>query len=97
MSDERAVIVTDCHRTVWFGYTTEDGRDDTVELVRGRHVYYFEASKGIGQLAESGPGEQSKIGAEIPRMIVHDVATVMDVSSEAEARFAAQGWGGARE
>lgn len=97
--NDRFVLVTDQHRTVWCGYTDQDGPtpEDTITLREMRHVYYFDTSEGIGELAQSGPGRTAKIGDVIPEAVVNEVSVVMETTNDAEERFASQGWGKRRE
>jgi len=63
MSDtERAVIVCTSHRGVFFGYAA-DTSGDSIHLKRARMAIQFGTTKGVLELAETGPTTRSKISA----------------------------------
>ena len=78
---ERAVIVTTKHRGVFFGYT-KDGSGELVQLSRARMAIYWGTTKGVMQLAETGPTDSSKISARAD-VLLHDVTAVFEVASSA--------------
>lgn len=78
---ERPVIVTTEHRGVFFGYAT-DTTGDRFALKRARMAIYWGTTKGLMQLAETGPTKTSKIGARAD-LDVRKVTAVFEVTSEA--------------
>ena len=82
---ERPVIVTTEHRGVFFGYAT-DTSGDRFQLKRARMAIYWGTTRGVMQLAESGPTYKSKISAKAD-IEVRGVTTVFDVSPDAEAKW----------
>jgi hypothetical protein len=95
-SKKRAVLVTDSHRGIYFGYlvrTLEGG--NAVRLERARHCYYYALNsehRGTFGLASGGPGDGSKVGPRVT-MLVRDVVTVADCEPAAVKRWEAATWG----
>ena len=56
------VIVCTEHRGVFFGYAT-DTKGTEIELKRARMAISFGTTKGVMELAETGPTSRSKISA----------------------------------
>jgi len=82
---ERPVIVCTKHRGVFFGYATEtDG--ERIKLVRARMAIKFGTTRGVMQLAETGPTAKSNISARADLDVI-DVTLVMEVSA-----LAADAW-----
>ena len=80
-SSERPVIVCTEHRGVFFGYAT-DTSGDVVHLRSARMAIYFGTSKGVMQLAETGPTDSSKISARAD-IEVRRVTAVLEVTEPA--------------
>lgn len=59
---ERPVIICTTHRGVFFGYATHTG-GDVITLKRARMAIYWGTTRGVMQLAETGPTSSSKISA----------------------------------
>lgn len=81
----RPVIVCTSHRGVFYGYTS-DTSGDTIYLKDARMAIYWGTTRGVMQLAESGPTYKSKISAKAD-IEVRGVTTVFDVSPDAEAKW----------
>ena len=95
-NEKRAVLVTDIHRGVYFGYLVEELEGGkAVVLENARHAWYWrvDASNhpGIYGLTSGGPAKGSKIGARFNGKI-RDVSKIIDVKPEAVARWESQGW-----
>ncbi len=78
----KAVLVTTVHRGVFFG-ELEDGQDEnakTLVLINCRNAIYWSGKKGFLGLAADGPEKNSRIGSEAPRVLLHDVTSVSDVT-----------------
>jgi hypothetical protein len=88
-SKERPVIVTTEHRGVFFGYTDAKPGDQVVVLKRSRMAIYFGTTKGVLQLADTGPTEKSRISARAPEIELRKVTAIMGVSPEATAKWEA--------
>lgn len=78
---ERPVIVTTSHRGVFFGYAT-DTKGDVIHLKRARMAIYFGTTRGVMQLAESGPTGTSKISARAD-LELRSITAVMEVTEAA--------------
>lgn len=59
---ERPVIVTNEYRGVFFGYAT-DTSGDKINLRGARMAIHWGTTKGVMQLAETGPTSSSNISA----------------------------------
>ena len=81
----RPVIICTEHRGVFFGYA-EDTSGDTVNLKGARMAIAFGTTKGVMQLAETGPTERSKISAKAD-IEVRKVTAVFEVSAKAQAQW----------
>jgi hypothetical protein len=82
---ERPVIVCTEYRGVFFGYAG-DTSGDTIHLRRARMAIYFGTTKGVMQLADTGPTPDSKISARAD-IDVRKVTAVFDVTPEAVAAW----------
>jgi len=78
---ERPVIVTTEFRGVFFGYA-EDTSGDKFHLRGARMAIYWGTTRGLMQLAETGPTKTSKISARAD-MEVRKVTAVFEVTPEA--------------
>ncbi|MGE4190719.1 MAG: hypothetical protein AB7G12_12585 [Thermoanaerobaculia bacterium] len=78
---ERPVIVTTEYKGVFFGYA-EDTSGDVIHLKRARMAIYWGTSKGVVQLAETGPTASSRIGARCD-MQLRKVTAVFEVTPDA--------------
>lgn len=86
MSEARPVIVTTEHRGVFFGYA-EDTSGTEIKLKRARMAISFGTTRGILELAETGPTDRSKISARAPEIDVRKVTAVIEVSPEAAEKW----------
>lgn len=82
---KRPVIICTEHRGVFFGYATETS-GDTINLTDARMPIAFGTTKGVMQLAETGPTERSKISAKAD-IEVRKVTAVFEVSPEAKVKW----------
>jgi hypothetical protein len=62
MSTKRPVIVCTEHRGVFFGYA-EDTDGNAIKLEKARMAIAFGTTRGVMELAETGPTSLSKISA----------------------------------
>ena len=82
---KRPVIICTEYRGVFFGYTDNtDG--DAVHLSRARMAIYWGTTRGVMELAETGPNEKSKISARAD-ITLRKVTAVFEVTEEAVARW----------
>ena len=77
----RPVIVCTEHRGVFFGYT-DDTFGDIIKLKSARMAIYFGTTRGVMELAETGPTPKSKISARAD-IEVRKVTAVFDVTANA--------------
>ena len=78
---ERPVIVCTEHRGVFFGYATKTS-GDTIKLRAARMAIRFGTTRGVMQLAETGPTNSSKISARAD-IEVRKVSAVFEVTAAA--------------
>lgn len=83
----RPVIVCTEHRGVFFGYATETKGND-IELTRARMAITFGTTRGVMQLAETGPTEKSLISARAD-IDIRKVSAVFEVTNEAAEKWEA--------
>lgn len=84
-SIERAVIVCTEHRGVFFGYA-EDTSQSSVNLRSARMAIAFGTTKGVLELAETGPTSRSKISARAD-IEVRKVTAVFEVTPAAVLKW----------
>lgn len=83
----RPVIVCTSHHGVFFGYAAGETTGAQIVLERARCAIYFGTSRGIFELADTGPTSKSKIGAVAPRIELRDITAVLDVTPIAEKKW----------
>lgn len=86
-----AVIVTTEHRGVFYGYVRahEDLSARTLSLRQARMAIRWGTTKGIGELARSGPTSESLIGDAADMPAIHDVTAVFMVTAAARSAWEA--------
>lgn len=84
----RPVIVCTSHRGVFFGYSSCKSGDEIVHLKRARMAIYFGTTKGVMQLAETGPTSSSKVSARAD-LELRSVTAVMEVTPAAAEKWEA--------
>lgn len=83
MAKARPVIVTTEFRGVFFGYA-DDTSGDTIVLKNARNcIYWSQATGGFMGLASKGPGNGSRIGAQVDQIELRKVTSVVEVTPEA--------------
>ena len=75
----RPVVVTTAHRGVFFGYAT-DTTGDTIQLNDARMAICWGTTRGVMELAETGPNARSKVSARAD-IEVRKVTAVFEVSA----------------
>lgn len=83
----RPVSICTEHRGIFFGYA-EDTTGDTVNLKRARMAIYWGTTRGVMELAETGPTDKSKISARAD-IEVRKVSAVFEVTPAATAAWEA--------
>jgi hypothetical protein len=82
---ERPVIVCTVHKGVFFGYAS-DTRGNVIDLKRARMAIYWGTTKGVMQLAETGPTSSSKISARADIQL-RDITAVFEITPAAAAAW----------
>lgn len=77
----RPVIVCTTFKGVFFGYAT-DTSGDVIHLTNARMAIYWGTTRGVMQLAETGPTSSSKISARADLQL-RGITSVMEVRPEA--------------
>ena len=85
MSKERPVIVCTEHRGVFYGLASETS-GDTINLKGARMAIYFGTTRGVMELAETGPTSSSKISARAD-IEVRKVTAVLEVTESAAKKW----------
>ena len=80
-SANRPVIVCTEHRGVFFGYASETSGSE-IKLQRARMAISFGTTRGVMELAETGPTRNSKISARAD-IDVRKVTAVFEVTDAA--------------
>jgi hypothetical protein len=83
----RPVIICTIHRGVFFGYAS-DTSGETVHLKKSRMAIYWGTTRGVMELAESGPTSKSKISAKAD-VELRGVTAVFEVTPTATAAWEA--------
>lgn len=82
---ERPVIVCTEFRGVFFGYA-EDTSGDVIHLKRARMTVSFGTTRGVMELAETGPTTRSKISARAD-IEVRKVTSIFEVTQSAADKW----------
>jgi hypothetical protein len=92
-TEEQAVLVTTEFRGVFFGYMTNMPKDGSVTLKRAQNCVYWSADvKGFMGLASTGPTKSCKVGPAVPSITLSKVTAVVEVTEEAEKKWAERPW-----
>lgn len=81
----KPVLVTTAHRGVFAGLIDDDAdlTQTTLRLTQARMAIYWGTTKGVMELADTGPTASSKISAPADIPVLHDVTAVFLISDEA--------------
>jgi len=87
----KPVMVTTKHRGVFAGLVPEDAdlTVATLSLKKARMAIRFGTTKGVLQLAETGPTSTSKISAPADVPVLHDITAVFAVTPAAWEKWEA--------
>ena len=86
-SNERPVIICTEYRGVFFGYAT-DTTGDVIKLRKARMAIYWGTTRGVMELAETGPTPSSKISARAD-LEVRKITAVIEVTPAATEKWEA--------
>lgn len=82
---KRPVIACTEWRGVFFGYLdSQEDSSRTLRLADARMAIYWGTTRGVIELAETGPTKQSKISAKAD-ILLHNITALFEVSEVAEA------------
>lgn len=87
----KPVLVTTAHRGVFAGLITDD-QDLTAKampLQGARMAIYWGTTKGVMELAETGPTKSSKISAPADIPMLHDITAVFAITDAAWKKWEA--------
>lgn len=84
---KRPVIICTKHRGVFFGYA-DDTTGNDVKLQRARMAIRWGTTRGVMELAETGPTAQSRISARAD-VDLRDVTAVFEVAPAAVEKWEA--------
>jgi hypothetical protein len=82
----KPVIITTKHRGVWYAEVkseTDLTQRTLTNLKNCRMAIKWGTSQGLQQLADTGPTEESKIGAPSDIHVLHDVTAIFKVTPKA--------------
>lgn len=84
------VLVTTQHRGVFAGVIPDDAdlTARSMALSQARMAIYWGTTRGVMELAETGPTSKSRIGAVADIPMLHDITSIMKVTDEAAKRWA---------
>lgn len=86
--DQKMVVITTERRGVFVGkLSSYDEKSRVAELTDARMVIYWGTTRGLFELASTGPTSKSKISAPVQRIRLELCECVIDVSSDAEAAW----------
>jgi len=85
----KPVMVTTAHRGVFAGLVpdNQDMVARTVRLEDARMAIYWGTTRGVMELADTGPTEESRISAPATIEALHDVTAIFAVTDEAWAKW----------
>lgn len=88
----KPVLVTTEHRGVFGGLVpdTQDMNATTIALTEGRMAIRWGTSRGVLQLAATGPTGESRIGAPADIPAIHKITLIANITPEAWAKWQAE-------
>lgn len=83
------ILVTTKHRGVFYGQVPDDADlgASPLRLENARCAIRFGTTRGVAELADTGPTERSKIGAPATIEALHDVTAVWAVTDKAAEKW----------
>lgn len=89
----KSVLICTHHRGVFYGEVADDcdlTQRSITNIKNCRMAIYWGTTKGVMELAQSGPTSKSRIGAPADVEILHDVTSIFHVTEEAKAKWTSQ-------
>jgi hypothetical protein len=86
----KSIIITTEHRGVFYAEVDAD-KDLTqttlTDLKNCKMAIYWGTTKGVNQLAETGPTEKSRISAKADIPVLHKITAIFSVTDEAKEKW----------
>lgn len=81
----KPVLVTTQHRGVFAGLVPDDQdmTARTLALTGGKIAIYWGTTRGVMQLAETGPTSKSRISASADIPALHDITAIFSITDKA--------------
>jgi len=88
----KQVLVTTAHKGVFAGEipSTQDMTAKAMPLKNAKMAIYWGTTKGVMELAETGPTKKSKISAKADIPMLHDITAIFAITPEAWEKWADQ-------
>lgn len=85
------VLITTKHRGVFAGEIDDDAHlgETSLSVRNARMAIRFGTTRGLMQLAETGPTENSKISATADIPVLHDITAIFAMTDAAWAKWQA--------
>jgi len=85
----KPILVTTQHRGVFYGEVPpeQDMNARTMRLENARCAIYWATKRGVAELAEVGPSDNSRIGSPANIAALHDITAVWECTPEAAQRW----------
>ena len=86
----KPVLITTKHRGVFFGHIDldQDIQGLSMPLKGAKMAIYWGTTKGVMELAETGPTAKSKISSAADIDILHDITAIFSVTEAAAKKWA---------
>lgn len=85
----KPVLITTSHRGVFAGLVPDD-QDMTVRTIAlkdAKMAIYWGTTKGVMELAQTGPNSRSKISLKADIPALHDVTAIFDITESAWVKW----------
>ena len=81
----KPVLITTKHRGVFAGLLDDkaDRFAKNLELTECRMAIYWGTTKGVLELADTGPTSKSRISAKAETAMIRDITAIFDITTEA--------------
>lgn len=81
----KPVLVTTAHRGVFAGLIGDDQdiNEKSMPLKAAKMAIYWGTTKGVMELADTGPTSKSRISAPADIPVLHDITAVFDITPSA--------------
>jgi hypothetical protein len=90
---QQPVLVTTIHKGVFFGYASDEVKNDAITIKNARNcVYWSNDVKGFLGLAATGPTNSCRIGPKVPSLKLLGVTAVVEVTPEAVEKWEKSPW-----